>query len=99
MQERDLYLKLNNHELPHNHFPRINVLLDEANTACRKLSIAKRGEETKWEQFAEALGSGGAKSDLSIQLLAQSANVEDIGLAARCARTLRGWPWTLRPRG
>jgi hypothetical protein len=81
MQERDLYLKQNGHELPHNHFPRINVLLDEANTACRKLSIAKRGEETKWEQFAEALGSGARKVGLSIQLLAQSANVEDIGLS------------------
>lgn len=81
MQERDLYLKQNGHELPHDRFTRINVLLDEANTACRKLSIAKRGEESKWEQFAEALGSGARKVGLSIQLLAQSANVEDIGLS------------------
>lgn len=81
MQERDQYLKHNGHELPHTHFPRITVLLDEANTACRRLSIAKRGETSKWEQFAEALGSGARKVGLSIQLLAQSANVEDIGLS------------------
>lgn len=81
MQTRDAYLHETGHELPHTHFPRLNVLLDEANTACRKLSIAKRGEETRWEQFAEALGSGARKVGLSILLLAQSANVEDIGLS------------------
>lgn len=81
MQERNVYLKLNNRELPHDHFKRITVLLDEANAACLQLSGAKRGEKSKWDQFALALGSGARKVGISIQLLAQSANVEDLQLS------------------
>lgn len=78
---RDRYLKEHGIELPHDYFPRITVLLDEANTASRKLSVAKRGAESRWEQFAEALGSGARKIGISILMLAQSANVEDIDLS------------------
>jgi hypothetical protein len=81
MRYRDDYLKQHGVELPHDHFPRLTVLLDEANTACRKLDVAKRGTESPWERFAEALGSGARKVNMSILMLAQSPNVEDIGLS------------------
>ncbi len=81
LDARELYLQQFGREKPTEDFPRITVLLDEANTACRKFSIAKRGKESRWEQFAEALGSGARKVNLSIQLLAQSPNVEDLELS------------------
>lgn len=81
LEARESYLQQYGREKPTDEFPRITVLLDEANTACRKFSTAKRGEESRWEQFAEALGSGARKVNLSIQLLAQSPNVEDLELS------------------
>lgn len=78
LQARNLYLQQHGLEMPTDNFKRITVLLDEANTACRKFSVAKRGQETRWEQFAEALGSGARKVGISIQLLAQSPVVEDL---------------------
>jgi hypothetical protein len=81
LDAREAYLQQFGREKPVDDFKRITVLLDEANTACRKFSVAKRGEESRWEQFAEALGSGARKVNLSIQLLAQSPNVEDLELS------------------
>lgn len=82
LTERDEYLHIHGKELPPSHFPRITVLLDEANLACGNLDIApKRGEATPWTRFVETLGSGARKVNLSILMLAQSPNVEDIGLS------------------
>lgn len=82
LQARDEYLRLHNKEKPVSDFTRITVLLDEANTACAKLSVGtKRGERSRWEQFAEALGSGARKVNLSIECLAQSPNVDDLDLS------------------
>lgn len=82
LAERDTYLHVHGKELAASHFPRITVLLDEANLACSKLDIApKRGEATPWQRFVETLGSGARKVNISILMLAQSPNVEDIGLS------------------
>lgn len=82
MIERDSYLHERGQELDPKHFPRLTVLLDEANLACAKLDVvSKRGEATPWTRFAETLGSGARKVNISILMLAQSPNVEDIGLS------------------
>lgn len=82
LAERDAYLQQYRKEKPVEEFQRITVLLDEANTACQKLSHGtKRGEESRWDQFAQALGSGARKVGISVQLLAQSPNVEDLNLS------------------
>ena len=81
--ERDEHLQRYGQELEPEHFPRITVLLDEGNLAYAMLSrSAKRGESTPWERFVETLGSGARKVNISIIMLAQSPNVEDIGLSA-----------------
>ncbi len=82
LAERDAYLQEYRREKPIEDFKRITVLLDEANTACLELSHGtKRGEKSKWDQFALALGSGARKVGISVQLLAQSPNVEDLELS------------------
>ncbi|MBK9944322.1 MAG: hypothetical protein IPP13_22200 [Kouleothrix sp.] len=82
LTERDAHMRRFGQELEPAHFPRITVLLDEANLACHKLDVtAKRGDHTPWERFVETLGSGARKVNISILMLAQSPNVEDIGLS------------------
>lgn len=82
LAERDEYLHSQGRELPPSHFPRITVLLDEGNLAYAMLSRAsKRGDATPWARFVETLGSGARKVNISILMLAQSPNVEDIGLS------------------
>lgn len=61
---------------------RLTVLLDEANITKINLDTAdRRGAVTPWQQFAHVLGSGARKVRISIVLLCQSANVEDLGLS------------------
>lgn len=82
LTERDEHMHLYGQELEPAHFPRITVLLDEGNLAYSVLSrTGKRGEATPWERFVETLGSGARKVNISIIMLAQSPNVEDIGLS------------------
>lgn len=82
MQERYEHYQNTGQELPHDHFPRLTVLVDEANEVRRFLDIApKRGDTTPWQAFAEVLGSGARKVGISIILLMQSANVDDLGMS------------------
>lgn len=66
-------------ELPHDHFPRLTVILDEAYMAKQALDT---GKDSIWRRFVPILGSGARKVGISVILLTQTANVEDIGLSA-----------------
>lgn len=81
MQERNAHYQRTAQELPHDHFPRLTVLMDEANEVRRFLDVSpKRGAASPWQGFAEVLGSGARKVGISIILLMQSANVDDLGM-------------------
>jgi len=81
LEERDSYRRETGQELAKEHFTRLTVLVDEANSARTALDKARRGEVSPWQQFAQVLGSGARKVNISIILLCQSANVEDLGLS------------------
>jgi len=82
LQARDAFLAGTGRELPHNHFPRITVLLDEGNLTYKALSKKpKPGAKSPWEQFTPTIGSGARKVSMSGLILVQSALVEDIGLS------------------
>jgi Helicase HerA, central domain len=80
LEERDTYNRETGRELDRAQFPRLTVLLDETNNARAALDKARRGEISPWQQFAQVLGSGARKVNISIVLLCQ-ANVEDLGLS------------------
>jgi hypothetical protein len=80
-EERAQYYAATGRELPVNHWQRLTVVLDEANNARAALDTGKRGTMTPWQQFALTLGSGARKVRISVILLAQSANVDDIGIS------------------
>jgi len=80
LEERDRYKQETGKELPVSHFKRLTVLLDEANNTRAALDV-KRNDNNTWQSFAKTLGSGARKVGISIILLCQSANVEDLGLS------------------
>lgn len=67
--------------LPPEHWTRLTVLLDEAFIVRVMLDTGRKGEITPWEAFTKVLGSGARKVRISLLLLTQSANVEDLGLS------------------
>jgi len=71
MKERDDHKIATRQELPHDHFGRMTVLIDEANYIADTLP-------TMWREFVKALASGGRKVGVSLICLAQSPLVEDI---------------------
>lgn len=83
-QERDRFLKETGRELPHNHFPRLTVVFDEANDAYEQFSRLYNGSRKRtspWQPFAVALSSGARKVGIAVWLLLQSPNVEDLGMS------------------
>jgi hypothetical protein len=78
---RDAYMDETGEELPVSHFERLTVLLDEANITQANLDDGPRGKPTVWKQFIKVLGSGARKVNISIIMLCQSANVEDLGIS------------------
>lgn len=71
--ERRRWLDDQGDELPHDHFPRLNVILDEANET--RLMLDKR----VWEPFVQVMGSGARKVGISLWLICQSALVKNLG--------------------
>lgn len=65
-------------ELPADHFGRLTVVVDEAFLAKQALDS---GRESIWRRFVPVMGSGARKIGISLILLTQTANVEDIGLS------------------
>jgi hypothetical protein len=81
---REQYKKETGRELDQWHFPRLTVVLDEANLARDHFAAAYKGSRktvSPWDTFAECLGSGARKTGISIWLLVQSALVEDLGMS------------------
>lgn len=79
--EREAHRRETGAALPPEHWTRLTVLLDEAFLARVHLDTGRKGEVTPWEGFTKVLGSGARKVRISILLLTQSANVEDLGLS------------------
>jgi hypothetical protein len=78
-QERARALVATQRELPHDAFGRLTVIVDEAYMAKQALDT---GKESIWRRFVPILGSGARKVGISVVLLTQTVNVEDIGLSA-----------------
>lgn len=73
-QTRDEHKKATGRELPHNHFGRMTVLIDECNHIAELLPSV-------WSTFAKQLGSGSRKVGISLLLMAQSPLVEDLKMS------------------
>jgi len=84
LAERERHKRETGEELPHDFFPRLTVVFDEANNAQaafeRIYSGAKRRLDP-WPLFAQCLGSGARKVNISVWMLVQSALVEDLNLS------------------
>lgn len=81
---RESFKKDTGRELDQHHFPRLTVVLDEANITRDHFAAAYKGSRkavNPWDVFAECLGSGARKTSISIWLLVQSALVEDLGMS------------------
>lgn len=80
-QIRDEHLKRTGQALSTTYFKRLTVVLDEAFAASMHLSSTRRGQISAWEMFTEVLSSGARKVNMSVIMLTQTANVEDLGLS------------------
>lgn len=77
-KERAVKLEATGYELPHDFFPPLTVVLDEAFLA--KLNLGS-GKSNIWDRFVPVLGSGARKVGISVILLTQTANVEDLAIS------------------
>ncbi len=78
LKRRGQYLADHGEDMPVGDFERLVVLFDEANNAKAAYECARK---STWSDFAKVLGSGARKVGISIISLAQSANVEDLGIS------------------
>lgn len=78
---RETYRRLNGKSMPVALFPRLNVLMDEGYLISIHTNTAKRGETSVWEKFSEIFSSGARKINISLILLTQTANCEDLGIS------------------
>lgn len=82
LAERDQIRRTTGREPALSHWPRLVVLLDEANNVKMHYDrTRKRGGVTTWEQFVLVLGSGARKVNISVIGLVHSCNVEDLGIS------------------
>lgn len=72
------YLVRTGTELAHDHFPPMTVVMDEAFLA--RLNLGS-GKQNAWDRFVPVLGSGARKVGVSVILLTQTANVEDLAIS------------------
>lgn len=65
----------------------ITVLVDEAYLICLHLNTGNRKNQINyWQMLTEVLGSGARKVNISVVLLSQTTNVEDIDLSGPMRR-------------
>jgi hypothetical protein len=76
MRERDEHKQATGRELPHGHFGRMTVLIDEANAIAELLPA-------EWAMFAKLLASGSRKIGISLLILAQSPLVDDLKISSK----------------
>ena len=74
MQARDKHKRETGQELAHDHFGRLNVLVDEANAIADEL-------RAEWRTVCKQLASGSRKVGISLLVMAQSPLVEDLGIS------------------
>jgi hypothetical protein len=74
MAQREEHKRRTSHELPHDYFDPLTVLIDEANAMMEELGA-------EWKVFLKVVASGSRKVGISLLLLAQSPLVEDLGIS------------------
>lgn len=80
-QARETYRKLHGASMPVHMFKRLNIVMDEAYLISLKTGTAPKGKLSSWVQFSEVLSSGARKINISVGMLSQTANVEDLGVS------------------
>lgn len=79
MKQREEYIQETGRELPHDHFPRITVVFDEANESRTMISALHSPKSNPWPRFVEIMGSGARKVGISLWLICQSALIKNLG--------------------
>ena len=74
MQARERHKQTTGQELPHGHFGRLTVVIDEANAIADELRV-------EWKTVLKQVASGSRKVGISLLVLAQSPLVEDLGIS------------------
>jgi hypothetical protein len=74
MAAREEHKRRTNHELPHDYFDPLVVLIDEANALLEELAA-------EWKTVLKQIASGSRKVGISLICLAQSPLVEDLGIS------------------
>jgi hypothetical protein len=74
MAQREEHKRRTGHELPHDYFDPLVVLIDEANAL-----LEEHGAE--WKTVLKQVASGSRKVGIALLLLAQSPLVEDLGIS------------------
>jgi hypothetical protein len=74
MSIREEHKRRTGHELPHDYFDPLAVLIDEANAMLEELAA-------EWKTVLKQVASGSRKVGISLLLLAQSPLVEDLGIS------------------
>lgn len=74
MGMREEHKRQTGHELPHDYFDPLLVLIDEANAMLEELAA-------EWKTVLKQVASGSRKVGISLLLLAQSPLVEDLGIS------------------
>ncbi len=80
-QARETYRRINGKSMPVELFKRLTVVMDEGFLVSLHTNTAPRGQISAWDQFIEVLGSGARKINISVVMLSQTANVEDLGVS------------------
>jgi hypothetical protein len=71
---REAHKRQTGHELPHDYFDPMAVLIDEANAMLEELAA-------EWKTVLKQVASGSRKVGISLLMLAQSPLVEDLGIS------------------
>ena len=79
MEEREHHMRETGRELPHDHFPRLTVVLDEANESRTMIERLHDKKTNPWPLFLEIMGSGARKVGISLWLICQSALIKNLG--------------------
>lgn len=74
MAQREEHKRRTGHELPHDYFDPLVVVVDEANAMLEELAA-------EWKTVLKQVASGSRKVGISLLLLAQSPLVEDLGIS------------------
>jgi hypothetical protein len=87
INERYQHLLLTGNEMAEDHFPRLTILVDEAFLIKENLDTgSSRKQVNYWSLLAEIMSSGARKIGISLMLLTQTANVEDLGISGPLRR-------------